>query len=42
MRSQHLQTATLKMGVSQQQSAEGIALHAIAELQNFIALHPDA
>lgn len=42
MRSQHLQTATLPVGVSQQQSREKNTLHAIAELQDFIALHPDA
>ena len=42
MISQHLQTATLGLGVSWQPSTEGIALNAIAELQDFIALRPDA
>ncbi|BAZ69968.1 transposase [Fischerella sp. NIES-4106] len=37
-----LSTGTVPVGVSQQQSAEKIALHAIAELQDFIALRPDA
>jgi putative transposase len=41
MISQHLQTATLALEVSRQQSTEGIKFHAIAELQDFIALHPD-
>jgi putative transposase len=42
MISQHLQTATLPVVGSRQQSTEGTALHAIAELQDFIALRPDA
>ncbi|QFS50071.1 hypothetical protein GXM_07565 [Nostoc sphaeroides CCNUC1] len=41
MISQHLQTATLALEVSCQQSTEGIKFHAIAELQDFIALRPD-
>lgn len=41
MISQHLQTATLALEVSRQQSTEGIKFHVIAELQDFIALHPD-
>ena len=42
MISQHLQTATLAVGVLRQQSIEETALHAIAELQDFIGLRPDA
>lgn len=42
MISQHLQTATLPVVGSRQQSTEGTTLHAIAELQDFIALRPDA
>lgn len=51
MITQHLQTATLGLGVSRQQSSEGTVLHginevqrkeAIAELQDFIALRPEA
>ncbi len=51
MITQHLQTATLPVGVSRQQSTEGTGLHAIArsavpeaiaELQEFIAQRPDA
>ncbi len=36
-----LQTATLALEVSRQESTERIAFHAIAELQDFIALRPD-
>lgn len=42
MISQHSQTATLTVGVSQEQSTEGMVVEAIAELQDFIALRPDA
>ncbi|MHC5609962.1 MAG: transposase [Nostoc sp.] len=42
MISPHLPTGTLPAGVSRQQSAEQIALYAIAELQDFITLRPDA
>jgi putative transposase len=42
MISQHLQTTTRSVGVSRQQSGEETALHVIAELQEFIALRPDA
>ncbi|MBW4430937.1 MAG: hypothetical protein KME28_04165 [Pelatocladus maniniholoensis HA4357-MV3] len=42
MISQHSQTATLTVGVSQEQSTEGMVVEAIAELQNFIDLRPDA
>ena len=42
MISPHLPTGTLPAGVSRQQSAEQIALDAIAELQDFITLRPDA
>jgi len=42
MISQHSQTATLTVGVSQEQSTEGMVVEAIAKLQDFIALRPDA
>lgn len=42
MISQHLQTATLPISVSRQQSTEETSQSAIAELQDFIALRPDA
>ena len=42
MVNQHLRNATLPVGVWRQQSTEGIALHAIAELQDYIDLRPDA
>lgn len=41
MINQHLQTARLPMGVSQQKFLEETTLQAIAELQDFIAQHPD-
>jgi len=41
MISQHLQTTTLALEVSRQQSTEEIKFHAIVELQDFIALRPD-
>ncbi len=42
MISQHSETATLTVGVSQEQSTEGMVVEAIAELQDFVALRPDA
>jgi putative transposase len=42
MLSQHLETATLAVQVSQQQSTEKTPLDAIAELQDFIDMRPDA
>lgn len=42
MISQHLQAATLAVQVSQQYLKEGTALDAIAELQDFIDMRPDA
>ncbi|MDF5714834.1 MAG: transposase [Rhizonema sp. NSF051] len=38
----HLQTGRWAVGVFHQQATEETALHAIAELQNFIDVHPDA
>ncbi|MDZ8023896.1 MAG: transposase [Nostoc sp. DedQUE11] len=38
----HVQTARRAVGVSSQQPTEETVLHARAELQNFIDMHPDA
>lgn len=38
----HVQTARRAVGVSSQQPTEETVLHVIAELQNFIDMHPDA